>query len=69
MDNTKSEKRVFIVPSATIARKLLKMGYVVCDIKPHRDNQKATVFLFEDTAGIRDDYFRLSDEMKNNQER
>lgn len=68
MDNTKSEKRVFIVPSATIARKLLKMGYVVCDIKPHKKNKDMTVFIFEDTGDIKKAYFRLSDEMKNNQE-
>lgn len=69
MKSKKLEEQVFIVPSATIARKLLKMGFSIIDIKPHRNNRAKTVFIFKDAENIKDAYFRLNDEMKmNNQE-
>lgn len=40
--------------SPKLARSLIKMGFIVKDIRPNRDIRDATIFLFED-----------SDELKN----
>lgn len=44
-----------LIFSPTVARKLLKLGYVIVDIKPKRENKNESVFIFENTENFRDD--------------
>lgn len=41
-----------IVADAPIARKLLKDGYRIVDIKPKRGHQRESVFVFETSSGF-----------------
>lgn len=41
------------VISPKLARTLIKLGFVVKDIRPNRDIRDATIFLFEDTNELR----------------
>lgn len=45
-------KNYKIVTSAAIARKLLKDGFVIADIKPKRGHERETIFVFEVTDGF-----------------
>lgn len=49
------------IKSAKIAKQLIQKGYIVRDIKPNRDNENATVFLFEITPAFMEDAKRLLD--------
>lgn len=42
-----------LVFDARTARKLLKMGFVVVDIKPNRENTDKSIFIFENTDKFR----------------
>lgn len=44
--NIMKEKNTKIITDVAIARKLLKMGNHIVDIKPRHDNPVATVFVF-----------------------
>lgn len=37
---------VIVITSAAISRKLLRMGNPILDIKPNRENNRETVFVF-----------------------
>ena len=41
-----------IVAEASIARKLLKDGYKIIDIKPKKDRPRESVFIFEVIPGL-----------------
>ena len=50
-----------IVTEASMARKLIKDGYRVIDIKPKRGKARESVFVFEDVPGLSekvDEYFQ-----------
>lgn len=49
-----------------LARKLLRKGYTICDIKPDRldPDHKRSIFIFQDEDGIRDDLWNLIEEKK-----
>ena len=49
------------IKSAKIAKQLIQKGYIVRDIKPNRDNENATVFLFEITPSFMQDVKILLD--------
>ena len=53
------EKQYKIIFKPSLARKLLKDGNYVVDIKKSRDNENATVFVFENTAKFREDLSRI----------
>lgn len=38
-----------IIFSARLARKLIRKGFKLIDIKPNKDNHERTVFVFENT--------------------
>lgn len=44
-----------LIFSPIVARKLLKMGHVIVDIKPNKNNKEMTVFIFENTEKFRND--------------
>lgn len=46
-------KNNITVFNAGLAKKLIKLGYVVKDIKPNRNNPQKTVFFFETTEEIK----------------
>ncbi len=43
------ERKFKLVFTAKTARKLLKMGFPIVDIKAKKDNPERTVFVFENT--------------------
>lgn len=45
--------QTIIITGAGLARKLIKNGERVIDIKPHRQIKNATVFVFEATDTLR----------------
>jgi len=49
---------VKIITDVAIARRLIKLGNIVVDIMPRRDNPIATVFVFEENEKL------LNDEQK-----
>ena len=38
-----------------VARRLLKMGNPICDIKPSKENRDKTIFIFEITEKLQED--------------
>lgn len=50
-----NEKTIIIFTSQT-ARKLLKLGYTIIDIKPDRNDieRKRSVYVFRDEPGLKD---------------
>ena len=38
-----------------VARRLLKMGNPIIDIKPDKENRQKTIFLFENTKKMQED--------------
>lgn len=42
------------------ARRLLKMGNVIIDIKPNKDNHEKTIFIFKDDEKLRKDLSAIS---------
>lgn len=44
-----------LIFSPTVARKLLKQGHVIVDIKPKKENRSESIFIFEDTEKFRED--------------
>lgn len=39
-----------------VARRLIKMGNPICDIKPKKENPDASIFLFEETEKFKNDF-------------
>lgn len=48
-NNEKDTRISRLVFDARAARKLLKLGHVVIDIKPNRSNPEKSIFIFENT--------------------
>ena len=59
-----SEKNGKIVSEASIARKLLKDGYHIIDIKPKRGHARESVYVFENVAGFMDKFEQYVNERK-----
>lgn len=53
------DKQYKIIFKPSLARKLLKEGNYVVDIKQSRDNKNATVFVFKNTEKFREDLSRI----------
>lgn len=63
MSEFKETKLVF---DAKIARRLLKMGFVVVDIKPNRDNVDKSIFVFNNTKEFRKALYKVRTEVEEN---
>lgn len=50
-----------LVFSPIIARRLLKMGNVLIDIKPKKENVNESIFVFENTEKFRRDFSFVKD--------
>jgi hypothetical protein len=61
--NTDTRKSRLIF-DAKIARKLLKQGFVVTDIKPNRENTDKSIFIFENTDEFKVALNQVMDEIK-----
>lgn len=46
-ENETIEQKYKVIIKPSIARKLLKLGNQICDIKPNKNNSEASVFVFE----------------------
>lgn len=61
MNDTRKSRLIF---DAKIARKLLKQGFVVTDIKPNRENTDKSIFIFENTEEFKQALEVIMDEIK-----
>lgn len=52
-----------LVFNAGVARKLLKMGITIADIKADRNNKDKTVFVFKRTPDFEKAFARINDEI------
>jgi translation initiation factor 1 (eIF-1/SUI1) len=64
MNNKNDTRKSRLVFDAKMARKLLKQGFVVIDIKPNRENTEKTIFVFENTDEFKVALEKLMDELK-----
>ena len=62
--NEKDTRQSRLIFDAKIARKLLKMGFVVIDIKPNRENTDKSIFVFENTDEFKQALAQIMDEIK-----
>lgn len=62
--NEKDTRKSRLIFDAKIARKLLKMGFVVIDIKPNRENVDKSIFVFENTEEFKQALTQIMDEIK-----
>jgi hypothetical protein len=53
--NNQMDKNVKFIFTPYVARKLLKMGNPIFDIKPDVDNKDKTIFIFELTEKLKKD--------------
>lgn len=64
MNDKRDIRESRLVFDAKMARKLLKQGFVVIDIKPNRENTDKTIFVFENTDEFKVALEKLMDELK-----
>ena len=64
----KDTRKSRLIFDAKIARKLLKQGFVVIDIKPNRENTDKSVFVFENTEEFQNALTEVMDEFKSKKE-
>ena len=64
MNDKKDTRKSRLVFDAKMARKLLKQGFVVTDIKPNRENTDKSIFIFENTDEFKAALEKLMDELK-----
>ena len=62
--SVKDTRKSRLIFDAKIARKLLKQGFVVIDIKPNRENTDKSIFVFENTEDFQNALTQLMDEIK-----
>ena len=62
--SVKDTRKSRLIFDAKIARKLLKQGFVVIDIKPNRENTDKSIFVFENTEEFKQALTQIMDEIK-----
>ena len=62
--NEKDTRKSRLIFDAKIARRLLKEGFVVIDIKPNRENIDKSIFVFENTEEFQQALARVVDDIK-----
>lgn len=67
-NNEKDTRVSRLVADPRIARKLLKKGFVVIDIKPNKSNPDKSVFLFENTEEFKIALEEVTTEVKAKEE-
>ena len=66
MENIKEKdtRKSRLIFDAKIARRLLKEGFVVIDIKPNRENTDKSIFVFENTEEFKQALAEVVDDIK-----
>lgn len=64
----KDTRKSRLIFDAKIARRLLKEGFVVIDIKPNRENTDKSIFVFENTEEFKSALTQIMDEIKSRKE-
>lgn len=67
-NNEKDTRVSRLVTDPRIARKLLKKGFVVIDIKPNKSNPDKSVFIFENTEEFKVALEEVTAEIKSKEE-
>ena len=67
-NNEKDTRVSRLVTDPRIARKLLKKGFVVIDIKPNKSNPDKSVFIFENTEEFKVALEEVTTEIKSKEE-
>ena len=67
-NNEKDTRVSRLVTDPRIARKLLKKGFVVIDIKPNKSNPDKSVFIFENTEEFKIALEEVTTEIKSKEE-
>ena len=67
-ENEKDTRVSRLVTDARVARKLLKRGFVVIDIKPNKSNPDKSVFIFENTEEFKVALEEVTAEIKSKEE-
>ena len=67
-NNEKDTRVSRLVADPRIARKLLKKGFVVIDIKPNKSNPDKSVFIFENTEEFKVALEEVTAEIKSKEE-
>ena len=62
--NEKDTRTSRLIFDARIARKLLKDGFVVIDIKPNRENTDKSIFVFENTEEFKQALAQIMSDIK-----
>lgn len=62
--NEKDTRKSRLIFDARIARKLLKDGFVVIDIKPNRENTDKSIFVFENTEEFKQALTQIMSDIK-----
>lgn len=60
LERLENETHGKLIMSPTMARKLLKQGNEIVDLKPKKENQKETIFIFKLTKKLLKDMENLS---------
>ena len=68
MNNEKDTRVSRLVTDPRIARKLLKKGFLVIDIKPNNSNTDKSVFIFENTEEFKVALEEVTTEVKSKDE-
>lgn len=55
------KKKYITIFTASLARCLLKKGYQIIDIKPHRDKEDASIFIFVNQDGLMQEVYKFKD--------
>lgn len=63
-NNETNKHKTFIVVNPIVAKGLLKLGYTIIDLKPHRNDSNKAVFVFKSEGNIANDYSELHNKMK-----
>ena len=67
-NNEKDTRVSRLVTDPRVARKLLKKGFVVIDIKPNKSNPDKSVFIFENTEEFKIALDEVTAEIKSKEE-
>lgn len=65
MEKVEQIKETKVVAYPNVARKLLKMGYRIIDLKPKKENPKSSLFVFAVEGNFTNDFSELMAEMSN----
>jgi len=57
-------KKYISVFKPEVARKLLKKGYVISDIKPKKESPNESIFIFKNELGFENDLYEMGSNSK-----